>query len=64
MSIAEATKAGETINAKAISALVREMSDGNTDAPEAEIEASVQAWRVAADLAIRLGLPNGPLHAR
>ena len=33
------------------------MSDGQVDVPHEEIEASVQAWRVAPDLAVRLNCP-------
>ena len=50
------TKIG-AIDAQTLSAIIQEISDGQVDAPHEEIEASIQAWRVAADLAVRLNCP-------
>ena len=51
-----ATKSG-AIGAQTLSAIIQNMSDGQVDGPREDIEASIQAWRVAADLAVRLNCP-------
>ena len=51
------TKSG-AIGAQTLSAMTWEMSDGQADVPQADIETSIQTWRVAADLAARLNCPH------
>ena len=56
-SVAGATAESGAFDAQALSAIIRNISGGQVDAPCEDIEVSIQTWRVAADLAIRL---NGP----
>ena len=56
-SIADAVINSGAIDAQTASAIIWEMSDGRAHTPHEDIEASVQTWGVAADLAVRLNCP-------
>ena len=56
-SVADAVAGSGAIDAQALSAIIRSVSDGQVDVPCEDIEASIQTWRVATDLAIRLNCP-------
>ena len=45
------------IDAQTLSAILRETGEGQVDVPHEDIGASIQAHRVAADLAVRLNCP-------
>ena len=53
-SISDATSDGEAIDTPAMSAIAQEMTGGRISTPHTDIETSIQAWRVANDLAARL----------
>ena len=57
-SISEATTNGKAIDAPTLSAIAQKMSGGHINTPHTDIKTSVQAWRVAADLAARLDYPH------
>ena len=56
-SAAGAVAESGAIDAQALAAIIRNMSDGQVDVPCEDIGASIQARRVAADLATRLNYP-------
>ena len=56
-SIADAVTKSGVIDAQALSAIIRAMSEGQVKIPHEDIEASIQTWGVAADLAVRLNCP-------
>ena len=56
-SVAGAVNKSGVIDGQTLSAIIQEMSDGQVSVPHEEIEAFIQARKVATDLTVRLNCP-------